>query len=124
MRLILDTHILLWWWDDFARLPNGTAELIADPEHEVFVSAVSIAEIAVKKSIGRLEIGEDFAGGLQGDGFAELALTATHSARVATLPLLHRDPFDRLLVAQAQIEEATLVTVDTMVKQYDVRTLP
>ncbi|GAB3200488.1 hypothetical protein GCM10027062_20210 [Nocardioides hungaricus] len=98
--------------------------MIADPDHDAFVSAVSIAEIAVKKSIGRLVVDDDFGQGIEGDGFIELPLTAAHGGRVASLPLLHRDPFDRMLVAQAQVEGATLITVDEMVKQYDVSTLP
>ncbi|HVX55477.1 type II toxin-antitoxin system VapC family toxin [Nocardioides sp.] len=124
MRLILDTHILLWWWDDSPGLTQDLRDLIADSAHEVFVSAVSIAEIAVKKSIGRLVVGDDFAEGIERDGFAELPLRAAHAARLASLPLLHRDPFDRMLVAQAQVEGATLITVDSMVQQYDVKTLP
>lgn len=124
MRLILDTHILLWWWDDSPRLTQGLRDLIADPAHEVLVSAVSIAEIAVKKAIGRLTIRDDFADGIERDGFAQLPLTASHGGRLTSLPLLHRDPFDRMLVAQAQVEGATLITVDSMVRQYDVRTLP
>lgn len=124
MRLILDTHILLWWWDDSPRLPADMRSLISNADHEVFVSAVSIAEIAVKKSVGRLEIGDDFAGGIASDGFTELPLTAAHSGQLATLPLLHRDPFDRMLIAQAQVEQATLVTIDRLMKQYDVATLP
>lgn len=124
MRLILDTHILLWWWDDSPRLPADMRSLISNADHEVFVSAVSIAEIAVKTSIGRLEIGDDFADGIASDGFTELPLTAAHGGQLATLPLLHRDPFDRMLIAQAQVEQATLVTVDHLVKQYDVATLP
>lgn len=124
MRLILDTHILLWWWDDSPRLTQDLRDLIADPTHEVFVSAVSIAEIAVKRSIGRLVVRDDFAEGIERDGFAELPLRASHSGQLASLPLLHRDPFDRMLVAQAQVEGASLVTVDSMVRQYDVRFLP
>lgn len=124
MRLILDTHILLWWWDDSPKLPADMRSLISNADHEVFVSAVSIAEIAVKKSVGRLEIGDDFAGGIASDGFTELPLTAAHSGQLATLPLLHRDPFDRMLIAQAQVEQATLVTIDRLMKQYDVATLP
>lgn len=124
MRLILDTHILLWWWDDSPQLAQHLRDLIADPAHEVLVSAVSIAEIAVKRSTGRLVIQEDFAEGIERDGFGELPLTASHGGRLASLPLLHRDPFHRMLVAQAQVEGATLITVDDMVRQYDVRTLP
>lgn len=124
MRLILDTHILLWWWDDSPKLSGDLRDLIADSGNEVFVSAVSIAEIAVKKSIGRLVVDDDFAEGIERDGFAELALTAAHGGRVASLPLLHADSFDRMLVAPAQVEGATLVTPDSMVKQYDVPVLP
>jgi PIN domain nuclease of toxin-antitoxin system len=116
--------MLLWWWDESPKLPPSVRTQIADPTHEVFVSAASIAEIAIKRSIGRLEIREDFADGLSDDGFTELPLSVHHCARLATLPLLHRDPFDRMLVVQAQIESATLVTVDRLVTQYDVATLP
>lgn len=124
MKLILDTHILLWWWDDSPRLTEELRDLIADPAHEVFVSAVSIVEIAVKKSIGRLVVQDDFSDGIERDGFIELPLTASHGGRVASLPLLHRDPFDRMLVAQAQVEDATLITIDSKVKRYDVKTMP
>lgn len=124
MKLILDTHILLWWWDDSPRLTQDLRDLIANPANEVLVSAVSITEIAVKKSIGRLVVQDDFADGIERDGFAELPLRASHAGRLATLPLLHRDPFDRMLVAQTQDEGATLVTVDGMVRQYDLTTLP
>lgn len=124
MKLILDTHILLWWWDDSPRLPQEARELIADLDNEVFVSAVSITEIAVKKSIGRLEVDDDFAQGIEEDGFTELPLTAAHGGRLAQLPLIHRDPFDRMLIVQAQAEDAALVTVDDKVRQYDVKTLP
>lgn len=124
MKLILDTHVLLWWWDDSPKLSGELRELIANADNEVFVSAVSIAEIAVKRSIGRLEVNDDFAEGIERDGFVELPMRAVHGGRLASLPLLHRDPFDRMLVAQAQVEGATLVSLDGMVKQYDVPTLP
>ena len=88
MRLILDTHILLWWWDDSPKLSKDLRDLIADSDHEVFVSAVSIAEIAVKKSIGRLVVNDDFAEGIERDGFTELPLTAAHGGKLASLPLL------------------------------------
>lgn len=124
MKLILDTHILLWWWDDSPKLPQTARDLIADLDNEVFVSAVSITEIAVKKSIGRLEVDDDFAQGIEDDGFTELPLTAAHGGRLAALPLIHRDPFDRMLIVQAQTEDATLLTTDDKVRQYDVKTLP
>lgn len=124
MKLLLDTHTLLWWWDDSHELPDQARSLIEDLDNEVLVSAVSLAEIAVKKSIGRLEVDDDFAEGIEADGFTELPFKATHGGRLALLPLLHRDPFDRMLIAQAQVEDATLVTVDRAVRQYDVKTLP
>lgn len=124
MRLILDTHILLWWWGDSADLSPRLRELIADPDHEVLVSAVSIVEIAIKRSIGRLVVDDDFAAEVEREGFVELPLTAVHAGRVAELPLLHRDPFDRMLVAQAQVEAVPLVTMDEAVRRYDVTTLP
>lgn len=124
MKLILDTHILLWWWDDSPKLPQKARDLIADLDNEVFVSAVSITEIAVKKAIGRLEVHDDFAQGIEDDGFTELPLIAAHGGRLAQLPLIHRDPFDRMLIVQAQAEDAALVTVDDKIRRYDVKTLP
>lgn len=124
VKLILDTHILLWWWDDSPNLSAEVRALISDPANEVFVSAVSITEIAVKKAIGRVTVDDDFAEGIERGGFTELPLTARHGGAVATLPLIHRDPFDRMLVAQAQVEGAALVTVDEAVRRYDVRTFP
>ncbi|MFI5626515.1 type II toxin-antitoxin system VapC family toxin [Nocardioides sp. NPDC051685] len=124
MKLILDTQILLWWWDDSPRLPQAARDLIANLDNQVFVSAASITEIAVKKSIGRLEVDDDFAHGIEDDGFIELPLTAAHGGRLAQLPFIHRDPFDRMLIVQAQAEDAALVTVDDKVRQYDVKALP
>lgn len=121
---MLDTRILLWWWENSSKLSTELRDLIADSDHEVFVSAVSIVEIAIKRSLGRLVIDDDFAEHIERDGFTELPLTAAHGGRLASLPPIHRDPFDRMLVAQAQVEGATLVTVDHMVQQYDVQHLP
>lgn len=124
MKILLDTHCLLWWLNDDAKLGDRGRELISTPENLVFFSAASIWEIRIKQSIGKLDLPEDFAEVLAGQPFECLAVTVEHAHALKDLPLLHRDPFDRLLVAQARLERLTLLTRDRIVTQYDVSTLP
>jgi len=121
VRLLLDTHILLWAAVEPERLSETARSLLEDNNNELMFSAVSLWEIAIKTSRGR----EDFridAGLLRRNlfenGYAELAMTGIHAAAVANLPLLHKDPFDRMLVAQAISEGVTLVTADPAVAKY------
>jgi PIN domain nuclease of toxin-antitoxin system len=123
VRLLLDTHVLLWWLDDSPALGAGARDLISDGETEVFVSAVSAAEIAIKSSVGKLRVPSDLEQQLAENAFASLPLRLRHGLAVETLPLHHRDPFDRLLVAQARCEDLTLVTADRMFAAYDVPTV-
>src|ERR1035438_6959601 len=102
MRLLLDTHILLWWLANNPSLSVRARELIADPDNAVFVSAVSLWEIRLKQSLGKLQLPADFEERLAGESFESLPLLAAHAREVATLPWHHRDPFDRLLIAQAR----------------------
>jgi len=123
-RLLLDTHAFLWWISDDPRLSPAAREAIADGASEVFLSAVSVWEMVIKMGLGRLELPEDLesflARQLQVNGFRPLAMTLPHALAVRHLPDVHKDPFDRLLVAQAQHEELVLVSGDAAVRRYPV----
>ena len=124
MRLLLDTHVLLWALAAPQKLPATTAAAIRDPANVVFVSAASAWEIAIKIALGKLagDLDEIVSASLD-VGFEELAVTLVHARRVRTLPSVHRDPFDRMLVAQAMEEGLTIVTRDAAVEGYGVPTL-
>ncbi|MEV6791580.1 type II toxin-antitoxin system VapC family toxin [Streptomyces sp. NPDC051320] len=123
MRLLLDTHVVLWWLDDSAELSGEIKDLL-DTEPSVYVSAATPWEIAVKQSLGKLPGPEDLPERVRDSQFTPLPITAGHGVRAGRLPLHHRDPFDRLLVAQAQIEGLVLVTRDKWIPEYDVQVLP
>jgi PIN domain nuclease of toxin-antitoxin system len=118
MRLLLDTHILLWWLANSPSLPNQARDLIADPSNAVFVSAVTLWEIWLKQSLGKLQLPSDFEEKLTGESFESLPLLAAHTREVAGLPWRHRDPFDRMLIAQARVARLTLVTADAVSASY------
>ena len=124
MRLLLDTHALLWWLSDWDEIAATTRDAIADPENEVFVSAVSGWEIAIKKDRGRLVAPDNLSAVVEKKHFEHLPLSFEHSERAAALPPHHRDPFDRMLVAQAQAEGLVLVTRDARIPLYDVPIMP
>ena len=121
MRLLLDTRLLLWALGDPAKLPAAARQGILDSANEVLFSAASIWEIAIKAELGRADFGarpEDIARVAIESGFDELPVRAMHAALTARLPRHHRDPFDRLLVAQAMTEPARLLTVDAALGPY------
>ena len=118
MRLLLDTQVYLWYVADSRRLSAKARSEIASAE-DVFVSAASIWEATVKVAIGKLDaVPDDLVAGIGASGFAELPVSARHAARVVTLPQHHRDPFDRLLVAQAIHEPLHLLTADSALRRY------
>jgi len=118
MRLLLDTQVFLWFLGDSRRLSHAGRALINEAE-EVYVSAASIWEVAIKASIGKLKATpEDVCQGIDASGFTELPVRAIHATAVAGLPPHHRDPFDRLLVAQALLEPLLLVTADSELVAY------
>lgn len=123
MNLLLDTHALLWWLDDNPTLSAEARDAIADGRNLVFVSSVVIWEVRIKQSLGKLQLPSNFREVLDSQAFDELALTVDHAHRLAELPPLHRDPFDRMLVAQAMAERLTVVTRDPDIARYRVRTL-
>ena len=120
MILLLDTHAILWWLDDPTSLSAAAREAITDPENEVFVSAVSAWEIAIKRGLGKLDAPADFAITIETCGFQSLPITIAHGLATEQLPPHHRDPFDRMLIAQAQLENATLITRDPLIAMYQV----
>ena len=123
MKLLLDTHILLWWLaDDFA-LPDLARTAIADPDNVVSVSAVSLWEIAIKRRLGKLDIPDDWSTHLSTEAFQQLPITWAHASEVENLPAIHSDPFDRMLIAQSRVEKMTLVTTDSLIGKYHVATL-
>lgn len=120
MRLLLDTPVLLWWLADDPALGARARELISTPENLILFSAVSIWEIRIKQRIGKLDLPENFADVLPGQSMEPLAVTADHAHALRDLPLIHRDPFDRMLIAQARCEKLTIVTRDEILARYDV----
>ena len=120
MRLLIDTNALLWWMHGVERLgPRATAAL-ASGGNERFVSVASVWEIRLKQSIGKLTIADDFIAKLAAEPFAILPIELRHADRVGALPWHHRDPFDRLLIAQAAVENLDIVTSDARFAQYGV----
>jgi PIN domain nuclease of toxin-antitoxin system len=117
MRLLLDTHVILWWQTEDGRLSAEARRAIAEADL-VWVSAVSGWEVAIKTALGRLRVDESFALLLGTDDFTELPVTLAHAERLKALAPHHSDPFDRLLIAQALAEKATLVTHDRALEPY------
>jgi PIN domain nuclease of toxin-antitoxin system len=120
VRLLLDTHALLWWAGDPARLSEDARLAITNGRSQVYVSPVSFLEIAIKETIGKLKVSGPLAGILEASRFSELSLTVAHAVALRGLPLHHKDPFDRALIAQALAEGLTLVSRDPLIKRYDV----
>lgn len=125
MSYLLDTHCYLWWMIEPARLPTGVVEILSDKVNPIFFSAVSAWEIAIKVGTGKLALGDISIVRMVVEqpvesGLLHLPINANHAARVRALPPLHRDPFDRMLVAQAQVDGLTLLTCDAAVSAYPV----
>jgi PIN domain nuclease of toxin-antitoxin system len=118
LKILLDTPLLLWWLADSPSLSKPARTLIADPENAVFISAVSHWEIWLKRSLGKLKLPADFEEKLAAEAFESLPLTAAQTRQVASLPWHHRDPFDRMLIAQARAEGLTLLTADEALAAY------
>jgi PIN domain nuclease of toxin-antitoxin system len=124
MRYLLDTHTFLWWITDDRQLSSVVRQIIAAPEHEILFSAASAWEAAIKAQLGRISLPNDptefVRRQISINGFVPLPITMEHALGVASLPPLHRDPFDRLLIAQALLEDVPLLTADHLITQYPV----
>lgn len=121
MRLLLDTHVLLWALGEPARISKQVRSKIESPRNTVFASAVSIWEIELKRVLGKLRAPDDLDEQLRAARMEELSLRISHTKELAHLPPIHRDPFDRMLIAQAIAEELVFVTADAEISKYSVR---
>ncbi len=125
MRLLLDTHALLWWFSDDPGLPASCRKLIGRSDNSVFVSAASAWEIATKFRLGKLpnasDLVQDFGGYLARDRFLSLLVSNDHGVRAGMLPGPHQDPFDRMLIAQAEIEKLFIISNEKIFDRYGVR---
>jgi PIN domain nuclease of toxin-antitoxin system len=124
VRLLLDTHALLWWLDGDRKLPPKVRKLIAAPENEILVSAASVWEITTKARIGKLRgalaVATDVPHAIAGQGFVSLSISVEHAQRAGSLPGLHRDPFDRMLIAQSEIDNLPIATNERVFDSYGV----
>jgi len=122
VRLLLDTRVLLWWLTQDPGLTDETSKLIRDTP-DVYISGASTWELAIKQKIGKLTAPDDLLERVESAGFTHLAISFHHAVTAGRLPLIHRDPFDRMLVAQARCEGLTLVTHDSDIQKYEVDTV-
>lgn len=121
MKLLLDTHVLLWAAGSPAQLPPAARALLEDPNNELVFSAASLWEIAIKRGLGRADFQVDarvLRRGLLDNGYLELPITSEHTVFIDSLPPIHKDPFDRILIAQATVEGITLITSDALIARY------
>ncbi|MEO6147070.1 MAG: type II toxin-antitoxin system VapC family toxin [Sulfuriferula sp.] len=121
MKFLLDTHLLLWAAGQPERLSAATRALLEDPQNELIFSSASLWEVSIKRGLGRDDFRVDprlLRRGLLDNGYSELPITSEHAVSIDGLPPIHKDPFDRMLVAQAMVEGITLLTADPLVAQY------
>lgn len=123
MRVLLDTHTLLWWLSEPERLPPLVTETISDPANTIHVSVATAWECAIKQSLGKLRLPAPVSSALEQCGFVSLEIRMVHVERTTELPHHHRDPFDRLLAAQTLVEGLVLITHDRKLREYPVPTL-
>ena len=123
MELLVDTHTALWWFDDPSKLSDDARTAISDPANAVYLSAAVAWEIAIKKGLGKLEAPDDLESVMTDSQMQSLSISVADATAVGLLPLHHRDPFDRMLVAQAIERDWTLVSRDPMIQKYPVRIL-
>jgi len=122
-QLLLDTHVLIWWLTDSPMLGKIAKQEIANPANKVYVSAISSWEISIKKAIGKLMAPDNISQIVEQKGFIELPIHLSHGDAAGLLPAYHNDPFDRMLIAQAQTEGMILVTKDRAIFQYNIQVL-
>jgi PIN domain nuclease of toxin-antitoxin system len=118
VRILLDTHILLWWLDDSKELSARGRQVVSDPSSTIFYSAATVWEIRIKEKLGKLTLPRNFLSVLDAEPLEKLPISIPHAYGVADLPDIHRDPFDRMLISQVIIEDLTLVTHDRLLEKY------
>ena len=120
MRLLLDTHVVLWWYQEPKKIKDSTIALINDRDNSVFVSDVVIWEIVIKTSLGKLKTSENIYKEIERD-FEAMPIKANHIHGISSLEFIHHDPFDRLLIAQSMVENIPLITNDKQISRYDIQ---
>ena len=120
MSYLPDTHLLLWWLAADSKLSPAAIATITEPKTRIFISAATVWEIGIKSQLGKLKIEESIPLLLLSEGFEELSITGLHAQEAANLPRHHKDPFDRMLIAQARLERLTLISTDNNIADYDV----
>ena len=123
MNLLLDTHVLLWAFENSPELAEDAREAIIDGNNLVFVSSATVWEISIKKAIGKLEVPDNLLEEIRDHRFTQLNMEFEHSLLAGALPFIHKDPFDRMLVAQAMVEKLTIITRDDFIPKYQVKVL-
>ncbi len=123
MSYLIDTHVLLWWMDNSNKLSQKEKDVISKSDNLILISSAVIWEIRIKESLGKLKIPSDFFSTVQKGGFQFLSIDAVHTNYLEKLPLHHRDPFDRILISQAILENLTIITHDAIFKKYEVSLL-
>ncbi len=123
MKYLADTHIFLWWLGDDAKLSSGARKILTDPRNSIYISPASIWEISIKMQLGKLRFDGDPVGEIEANGFFELPITARHAHTAGMLPRYHDDPFDRMLIAQARVENLALMSSDAAVRSYDIQVI-
>ena len=121
MRLLLDTNSLIWWRNNDSQLRTRAADAVRDPANDIVVSVAALCEIAIKRTLGKLQFSEDFAAMMADEGFQLLPITYAHLQALDALPLHHRDPFDRMMIAQALAEGIPIATADRRFAAYGVQ---
>lgn len=122
-RILLDTHSLLWWLSDDQKLGEKARVLIAEPQNHIYVSAATTWEISIKKTLGKLKAPDDIDGIVEEGDFEKLSISLFHGEQAGNLPNIHKDPFDRMLIAQAQAEGLEILTKDPNIPKYGVKTI-
>ena len=122
-RLLLDTHVILWWLNGGENLKSSVRDLLSDVGNQIYFSAASVWEISIKKRLGKLDVPENVLELIDESGFDELAISSFHAFEAGALLTEHKDPFDRMLIAQAQAEGLILITHDTLIYKYGIRCL-
>jgi PIN domain nuclease of toxin-antitoxin system len=123
MNIFLDTHVLVWWPDDSPSLSEKVRDAVSDSENLVILSSVVIWEIRIKQALGKLVISPKFYDVIKNEGFEFLSITPDHAYAVGELPMHHRDPFNRMIIAQAQLEGLTIATHDAVFQKYGIAVL-
>ena len=123
MRLLLDSHALLWWLEDSPTLARDAYDAIAEPGNEVLISAVTVWELEIKRAVGKLRAPRELIERVRDESFTQLSITFEHGVAAGGLPPHHGDPFDRMLIAQAKLEDLILVTRDSRFVPYRIKTM-